>query len=225
MSPKAVRSARAFVPADADLARLKKAVQDCRGCDLYRYATQAVFGEGPENADLMLIGEIPGDQEDIEGKPFVGPAGKVLHKAMEEAGIAPEAVYITNVVKHFKFEQRGSRRYHKKPTGPEVKACRPWLEAEIDLVRPKIIVCLGATAAQALMGSGVRVTRDRGKFREFRQDTLVTATVHPSALLRMPEEGGPAESLSPLRAGPAAHLRPSRSLRLEEAVGCCFWIF
>ncbi|RJR30165.1 MAG: uracil-DNA glycosylase [Desulfobacteraceae bacterium] len=188
MVKKESRSASSFIPKRANLAKLRKAVQDCRGCDLYRNATQAVFGEGPEKARIVMVGEKPGDKEDLEGKPFVGPAGKMLHKAMVEAGIDPEDVYITNAVKHFKYEKRGAKRLHKKPSGPEIAACRPWLEAELDLIRPSIIVCLGATAVQALLGKEARVTRIRGQFLAHGAAGYITATIHPSALLRMPEE-------------------------------------
>jgi DNA polymerase len=188
MVKKETRSAKSFVPEKADLAQLRKAAQVCRGCELYRNATQAVFGEGPEKARIVMVGEKPGDREDIEGKPFVGPAGKLLHRAMLEAGIDPEDVYITNAVKHFKFEKRGAKRLHKKPSGPEITACRPWLDAELDLIKPSIIVCLGATPAQALMGKEARVTKIRGDFRKHEAAEFITATIHPSALLRMPEE-------------------------------------
>ncbi len=188
MPKKELRSAKPFVPVGADLAGLRKAAQECRGCDLYQNATQAVFGEGSEKARIVMVGEKPGDREDIEGKPFVGPAGKMLQKAMLEAGIEPRDVYITNAVKHFKFEKRGGRRLHKKPSGPEIAACRPWLDAELDLIKPSIIVCLGATAAQALMGKAARVTRIRGEFHKHEAARYITATIHPSALLRMPEE-------------------------------------
>lgn len=188
MPKKESRSAKPFVPKGADLAALRKAAQGCRGCDLYQNATQAVLGEGSEKARIVMVGEKPGDREDIEGKPFVGPAGKMLHKAMLEAGLDPKDVYITNAVKHFKFEKKGGRRLHKKPSGPEIAACRPWLEAELDLIKPSIIVCLGATAAQALIGKEARVTKIRGEFQKHEAAQYITATIHPSALLRMPEE-------------------------------------
>ncbi len=188
MAKKKDEGAKPFVPQGAGFPELREAAQGCRGCDLYRNATQAVFGEGSENARIIMVGEKPGDKEDIEGRPFVGPAGKMLHKAMLEAGVDPKEVYITNAVKHFKFERHGARRLHKKPSGTEISACRPWLDAELDLIKPSIIVCLGATAAQALIGKAARVTRIRGQFMKHEAAPLITATIHPSALLRMPEE-------------------------------------
>ncbi len=166
---------------------MRRAVQDCQGCDLYRWATQAVFGEGPSNASIALIGEQPGHQEDLQGKPFVGPAGRLLDRALEEVGLARTQVYVTNAVKHFKFvrQERGKRRLHQKPKTVEVTACRPWLEAEMAEVRPRIIVCLGATAAQSVMGRSARVTRSRGQFFRHPWADWVTATIHPSALLRI----------------------------------------
>lgn len=151
-------------------------------------ATQTVFGEGPKGATLMLLGEQPGDQEDVAGKPFVGPAGRILDRALEEAGINRREVYVTNTVKHFKWEPRGKRRIHKKPNSREIAACRPWLEAELRVVRPGLLVCLGATAAQAVFGPKFRVTRDRGKVLASDLAARVVATVHPSSLLRQPDE-------------------------------------
>lgn len=180
-------TAAQFVPARASLRALREAVQKCRGCDLYRYATQAVFGEGPKSARIVLVGEQPGDEEDRRGHPFVGPAGKLLDKALEEAGIERSSVYVTNAVKHFKFEVRGKRRLHKKPRVSEVRACQPWLEAEIRLLHPEVIVCLGATAAQALLGPKFRLTKERGRFIEHAWAPHVTATIHPSAVLRAPD--------------------------------------
>ena len=182
--PARAASAAELIPERPTLRALREEVQRCRGCDLYRYATQAVFGEGPKSARIALIGEEPGDQEDRQGHPFVGPAGKLLDKALEEAGIRRPEVYVTNAVKHFKFEERGKRRLHKKPRVSEVKACNPWLEAEMSLIRPEVIVCLGATAAQALLGPAFRLTKERGKFLEHPWAKYVTATVHPSAILR-----------------------------------------
>jgi DNA polymerase len=175
-------------PDTTSLATLKTAAKSCTACHLYRHATQTVFGEGAKGAKLMLLGEQPGDHEDLAGKPFVGPAGKILDRALEEAGIDRKQVYVTNTVKHFKWEPRGKRRIHKKPNSREIAACRPWLEAELRLVRPGLLVCLGATAAQAIFGPAFRVTRDRGKVLESELAPKVLATVHPSSLLRQPDE-------------------------------------
>jgi len=184
----AVASAAAFVPAALELTVLRTAASKCRGCDLYCNATQVVFGHGPETAGAMFVGEQPGDKEDIAGKPFIGPAGQMLDKALIEAGIDRREVYVTNAVKHFKFEQRGTRRIHAKPNAREMSACRPWLEAEIAAVRPKLIVCLGATAAQSLMGPQFRITKDRGKIlNDTSWAPALIATNHPSAILRVPD--------------------------------------
>jgi uracil-DNA glycosylase len=164
------------------------AAKDCRACDLWNLGTQTVFGEGPAKARVMLVGEQPGDREDIEGKPFVGPAGALLDKALAEAGIDREQTYVTNAVKHFKWEPRGKRRIHKKPNALEIAACRPWLDVEIELVKPDIVVCLGATAAQALLGKDFRVTRQRGQLLPFAARQQVLATVHPSSILRAADE-------------------------------------
>jgi len=180
------RSALEFLPPRRDLSSLRVAAKDCRGCDLYRQATQVVFGVGPAPATIFLVGEQPGDREDMEGKPFVGPAGKLLDKCLESAGVDRGKVYITNAVKHFKWEPRGKIRLHKKPNSLEVAACRPWLDREIAAVRPLIIVCLGATAAQDLLGSDFRLTKHRGEVFPT-SNGPVTATIHPSAILRMPE--------------------------------------
>jgi uracil-DNA glycosylase family protein len=180
-------TAAEYVPEHSTLRALREEVQKCRGCDLYRYATQAVFGEGPRSARIVLVGEQPGDEEDRQGHPFVGPAGKLLDKALIEAHIDRTLVYITNAVKHFKFEERGKRRLHKKPSMSEIKACKPWLEAEMSVLKPDAIVCLGATAAQALLGSKFRLTQERGKFLEHPWAPFVTATIHPSAVLRAPD--------------------------------------
>jgi uracil-DNA glycosylase len=180
------KSALEFLPEKRDLASLREAATHCQGCDLYREATQVVFGEGEPHASILLVGEQPGDREDLQGRPFVGPAGKLLDKCLETADIARSEVYVTNAVKHFKWEPRGKIRLHKKPNSLEIFACRPWLAAEIAAVRPQVIVCLGATAAQALLGAQFRLTKHRGEVfpTEFGP---VTATIHPSAILRMPE--------------------------------------
>jgi len=177
-------SAAAYVPERPTLPRLRKAAADCRGCALWENATQTVFGEGPAPAELMLVGEQPGDQEDQQGHPFVGPAGRVLDEALELAGIDRQRVYTTNAVKHFKWEARGKRRIHAKPTWSEQLACRPWLEAELAVVRPRVLVCLGATAAQSLLGKQFRVTKERGRWLDSDLAEHVTATIHPSAILR-----------------------------------------
>ena len=176
--------AAVFVPRDATLPQLREAVQMCKGCDLYLHATQAVLGEGPRNARILMVGEQPGDKEDLAGKPFVGPAGALLDRALSDAGIDRSDVYITNAVKHFKFEERGKRRIHKKPSETEIVACRPWLEAELSCLDAEIIVCLGATAARSVIGKQHRVLRDRGRFFPHPLAKSATATVHPSAVLR-----------------------------------------
>jgi uracil-DNA glycosylase family protein len=181
-------SATEFIPEHPTPRALREAVQSCRGCDLYLQATQAVFGEGPNSAEIVFIGEQPGDEEDRKGHPFVGPSGKLLDRALEEAGIDRSLVYVTNAVKHFKFEERGKRRLHKKPNGIEMRACRPWLEAEINLIEPHIIVCLGATAAQSIFGSTYRLTKERGQFVRNSWAPHATSTVHPSAILRAPDK-------------------------------------
>ena len=181
-------SAAAYVPDSPTLDRLRDASAGCRGCHLWERATQTVFGEGGKNATLMLVGEQPGDQEDLAGKPFVGPAGKLLDRALDDAAIDREAAYVTNVVKHFKWEPRGKRRIHAKPTWSEMVACRPWLDAEIALVEPRVLVCLGATAAQAVIGRDFRVSRQRGELVDSPLAPYVTATIHPSAILRQRDE-------------------------------------
>jgi DNA polymerase len=178
------RPATAFFPEHRTLASLREAATACTACPLYKNATGTVFGEGPPGARAMFVGEQPGDQEDLQGKPFVGPAGDVLTRALAEAGIPRGAVYITNAVKHFKWEPRGKRRIHQTPRAPELEACRPWLEAEIEALKPSVLVCLGATAAQALMGPQVRIMRDRGIVFPSRWAPWVMATVHPSSVLR-----------------------------------------
>ncbi len=191
----AIPGAAEFVPATDDIAVLADASQACRGCDLYRNATQAVFGSGSTAAKVVLVGEQPGDQEDKEGRPFVGPAGRLLDKALVAAGIDRESVYVTNAVKHFKFEERGTRRIHKTPSRTEVVACRPWLLTEINAIQPEVVVLLGATAAKDLMGSDFRLTAHRGEVLrlpgpggdrglDLDVDPRVVATVHPSSVLR-----------------------------------------
>lgn len=189
----AVEGAEHYVPQGADIDELREAVHSCRGCGLYADATQAVFGAGPRDAKVLVVGEQPGDQEDRKGAPFVGPAGRVLDRAFEEAGIDRREVYVTNAVKHFKFErqERGKRRIHKTPSRTEVVACRPWLLAELEQIRPELVVCLGATAAQSLLGASFRVSKERGKILEPPPDSevgaltrAVLATVHPSSVLR-----------------------------------------
>ena len=181
-------SAADFLPERRTLPALREAAAGCRGCRLYANATQTVFSEGTANAEVILVGEVPGDREDIEGKPFVGPAGRLLNECLEEVGIDVKKAYVTNVVKHFKFERRGKRRIHKKPSAEEIQACIPWLEAELQVVKPKALVCLGATAAQSLLGRQFRVTKQRGEFVESELAPLVMATVHPSSILRAPDE-------------------------------------
>lgn len=176
-----------FIPDRPTLPRVRAAAKRCTACHLYQRATQTVFGEGAPDAALMLVGEQPGDAEDLAGHPFVGPAGRLLDRALEAAGIDRSRVYVTNVVKHFKWEPRGKRRIHKKPNAAETAACRPWLDVEIALVKPRVIVCLGATAAQALLGRQFKVTRSRGKLIESPLAPFVLATVHPSSLLRAPD--------------------------------------
>jgi len=187
MTGKRLQDASSYLPKSTSLPALKKAAQSCQACDLYRHATQAVFGAGPSRAAIVFIGEQPGNDEDLQGLPFVGPAGKLFDRALVEAGIDRADVYVTNVVKHFKFEERGKRRIHKKPNASEITACEPWLEAEISAIRPKIIVCLGATAAQAVLGGDYRLTKERGTFTPHDWAPQVTATVHPSAILRAPD--------------------------------------
>ena len=181
-------SAADLIPEQLTLPALKEAAADCKACDLWKLGTQTVFGEGRRRAPVMFVGEQPGNEEDLTGKPFVGPAGRLLDQALEEAGIDRLQTYVTNVVKHFKWEPRGKRRIHKKPNAVEIAACRPWLEAEIAVVKPKVIVALGATAAQALLGPQFRVTKQRGEFIESTLAPYVMATVHPSSILRAPDD-------------------------------------
>jgi uracil-DNA glycosylase len=179
--------AEPFVPDAASLPELSSAAQECRGCDLYKDATQTVFGAGPGGAPIMLVGEQPGDQEDRQGSPFVGPAGRTLDEALVEAGITRDKVYVTNAVKHFKFEPHGKKRIHKKPGAYEINACLPWLEAEFKAVRPAIVVCLGATAARAILGPKFKLMQQRGHLLGTDHAFKVVATIHPSAVLRSPD--------------------------------------
>ena len=181
-------TAGVLVPERPTLPKLREAAAGCKACDLWRTGTQTVFGEGAREAEVMFVGEQPGNDEDLEGRPFVGPAGKLMDKAMEEAGIDRSLAYVTNVVKHFKWEPRGKRRIHQKPNWGEIAACRPWLDAEIGVVKPRVIVCLGATAAQALLGRQFRVTKQRGVPVESDLAPTVIATVHPSSILRAETE-------------------------------------
>ena len=185
--PTTPNGAADFLPAKKSLPAAREAAAECRGCGLFRRATQAVFGEGAAHARIMLVGETPGDREDVVGRPFVGPAGQLLDRALDAATIDRSAVYVTNVVKHFKWEPRGKRRLHKRPLPSEIAACMPWLRMEIDLVRPELIVCLGATAGQALFGRHFSVTRERGRLLPSSYAPFVVATLHPSALLRITE--------------------------------------
>jgi DNA polymerase len=187
-SPEEVPGAETFVPDVHRLSVLRGAVQTCRGCTLYMHATQAVFGEGSEASRVVLIGEVPGDSEDLAGKPFVGPSGRLLDEALALARIPRDEVYVTNAVKHFKFTRRGKRRIHDKPTRYEIQACKPWLGAELEAIEPDIIVLLGATAAQSLLGSSFRVTRSRGQALTTELARWTFATVHPAAVLRAPDD-------------------------------------
>ena len=181
-------SAAPFIPENPTLRKLKVAAAGCTGCPLYKIGTQTVFGEGKPNAKVIFVGEQPGNDEDLTGKPFVGPAGKLLDRCLDEAKINRDEVYVTNAVKHFKWEPRGKRRLHKKPSAREIAACRPWLEAEIEVLKPKVIVPLGATAAQTLLGKDFRVTQHRGEQISSPLAVYVVATVHPSSILRAPDE-------------------------------------
>jgi len=181
-------SAAAFLPKKHTLESLRAAARSCKGCDLYKNATQTVFGEGPKDASVMLVGEQPGDMEDRQGHPFVGPAGRLLDKVLGDARIPRDEVYITNAVKHFKWIQRGKRRLHQKPSIRQVVACKPWLEAEIEVVHPKVIVCLGATAALSMVGRTVRITQERGKFFDTDSGAVVFITIHPSSIYRLREK-------------------------------------
>jgi DNA polymerase len=188
MVGKAIRSAVEFVPANATLPVLREAVASCRACELYECATQAVFGEGPSDARIAFVGEQPGDNEDREGRPFVGPAGQLFDRALADAGLVRSGVYVTGAVKHFRYEERGKRRIHKTASKAQVAACQPWLEAELALVRPRVIVCMGNTAVLSVLGRGVRLMEERGKIMPHRNAAGVLVTVHPGFLLRMPDE-------------------------------------
>ena len=181
-------TAAPLVPGDPSLPKLREAAAGCTACPLHETGTQTVFGEGSEDAEVVFVGEQPGDQEDLQGRPFVGPAGKLFDKALEDAGIDRSQVYVTNVVKHFKWQARGKRRIHQKPNWSEIAACRPWLEAELEVIQPRVLVCLGATAAQALLGRDFRVSRQRGELVESDLAEKVIATVHPSSILRADDE-------------------------------------
>src|SRR5438552_6975983 len=180
-------TAEAYMPERITLAALREAAKGCHGCPLYKTGTQTVFGEGRKDSRIIMIGEQPGDQEDKAGHPFVGPAGRILNDALEEVGIDRDDVYVTNAVKHFKWEPRGTRRIHSKPSAREVQACKPWLSVELQVLKPEMVVCLGATAAQALMGKDFRITKSRGEiFRDTQYAPWLMATAHPSSILRMP---------------------------------------
>jgi DNA polymerase len=181
-------TAAPLVPERPSLPKLREAAARCTACPLYKTGTQTVFGEGTSKAEVVFVGEQPGDQEDLQGKPFVGPAGKLFDKALEDAGIDRGKAYVTNVVKHFKWQARGKRRIHQKPNWSEIAACRPWLEAELEVIEPRVLVCLGATAAQALLGRDFRVSRQRGELVESDLAENVIATVHPSSILRADDD-------------------------------------
>jgi uracil-DNA glycosylase len=181
-------SAADYLPSRPTLSSLREAAAGCRACPLWQTGAQTVFGEGPKAASVMFVGEQPGDQEDKQGRPFVGPAGRVFDQALEHAGIPRDETYVTNAVKHFKWVARGKRRIHAKPTWTEVATCRPWLDAELGVVRPRVLVCLGATAAQALLGKQFRVTKERGTWVDSELAERVTATIHPSSILRQQDE-------------------------------------
>ena len=214
MAPRTPQTTAApWVPDGGGLATLHRAAQDCRGCDLWRNATQTVFGEGPPHPEVMLVGEQPGDKEDLVGHPFVGPAGRVLDEALTAVGIDRGRTYVTNAVKHFKWERgSGQRRIHAKPNQVEIQACRPWLEAELSVLRPKVLVCLGSTAAQALLGRTFRVTVHRGQWVPSPLAPHVLATVHPSSILRAPDEAARAEAME-------AFIRDLRPVSLLLASG------
>src|SRR5262245_17352139 len=188
MKKQKTQTAALEIPTNPTISSLRKAAAGCKACDLWMRGTQTVFGEGGSHVRVMLVGEQPGDQEDLQGRPFVGPAGKLLDKVLEEVGINRDETYVTNAVKHFKWEPRGKRRIHKKPNSIEINACKPWIESEIAVLKPQIIVCLGATAAQTLLGRDFRVSTQRGQWLKSNLAPHVIATVHPSSLLRAPDE-------------------------------------
>jgi len=188
--------AELYLPKTHTLDALREAAAGCRGCDLWEAATQTVFGEGAARARLMLVGEQPGDREDVEGKPFVGPAGRILDEGLEAAGVPRSAVYLTNAVKHFRWVRRGKRRLHEKPNTQQVRACRPWLDAELEAVRPRLLVLLGATAAQSVLGPAFRVTQHRGKVIPTPLGVPAVATVHPSSILRAPDDASREEAMA-----------------------------
>jgi len=187
--PAEAETAEPFLPRERGLPQLRAAAETCRGCALYERATQTVFGAGPASAEIVLVGEQPGDREDLEGRPFVGPAGRILFRALDDLGIARDEVYVTNAVKHFKWTAKGKRRIHQTPRASEVRACLPWLDAEIALIRPRLIACLGATAVEALLGPRARVIQDRGRVLESGHGACLI-TVHPSSVLRAQGEAG-----------------------------------
>jgi DNA polymerase len=191
-----IMTAAPLIPDHPTLEKLREAAAGCKACDLWKRGTQTVFGEGSRHAKVMFVGEQPGDQEDLQGRPFVGPAGRVLDKALEIAGIHRNDVYVTNAVKHFKWEARGKRRIHKKPRQLEIAACRPWLEAEIAVTKPEVVVCLGATAAQSLLGPKFKVTERRGEVMPSTLAPFIVATVHPSSILRAPDEEARQEAMT-----------------------------
>lgn len=203
--------AEEFLPEELTFEALQAAAEGCHGCDLWENATQTVFGEGASRAEMMLVGEQPGDREDVEGKPFVGPAGRVLDEALEAAGIDRGRVYVTNAVKHFRWVRRGKRRLHEKPNAQQVRACRPWLEAEITTMRPRLLVLMGATAAQSVLGPTFRVTQHRGKRLPTPLGVPAVATVHPSSILRAPDDAARHEAMESL----IADLRSAHSALLE----------
>ena len=210
MAKPALAATESFLPGKRTLPALRAAAAHCRGCPLYLDATQTVFGEGAAHAAIMLVGEQPGDREDLAGRPFVGPAGKLLDETLAEAGVERRQVYVTNAVKHFNFEPRGKFRLHKRPPVSAVKACMPWLEAELATVKPAVVVLLGATAAQALFGASFRITRDRGKVLKHDLGPAMIATLHPSAVLRAPDEAARAAGRATLIADLKLAVRHAR---------------